>query len=316
MAHHHLLLLMVGASALMTAINLMEAKPVPARRSSSTFAGFHHSLFGSMDDVSAVPTMMMMPSFVYYQMMAPFHSPFHRMIKSARWLGESSEEEEEDEHEDDPEEMEEGGSKFGKKETKKSTADRSLKVSQTESKKGGDKSETSEPLKDAKEAKLVKKEEQPQKECPKETKSEVSSEQKKSVEQSPKEEESQRKSEEKASDEPEEEAENEEEVENEEAESMTERDEEETLTTESPTTESPSQESTLTLIAETTTQSQTESIIERMMPDAPKVSGPTKSSARSSSITYVCKHGKCQHNAEAKKLLEQEIEAELWAKLK
>ncbi|KAK4004565.1 hypothetical protein OUZ56_006298 [Daphnia magna] len=97
MAHYHLLLFLVGASTLMAAIRLMEAKPVPARRSSSPFAGFHH-LIGSMDDVSAVPTMMMMPSFVYYQMVSPFNSPFQRMIKPASWsaFDESSEEEEEE----------------------------------------------------------------------------------------------------------------------------------------------------------------------------------------------------------------------------
>ncbi|EFX85254.1 hypothetical protein DAPPUDRAFT_98751 [Daphnia pulex] len=257
---------------------MMEAEAIPAIKRRPSLQSNVRSLYSSLevDDMvpAAVPAMMMMPSFVYYHVVSPFHSPFHRMAKSmmpmwSKFGFESSEEEEEDEEEE---------------------AEESKKV---------------EEIAKVESKKLVKESEINQE----------SSAEESNVE-SPQEEE-----------EEETQTENEQvttECVTEETQSVDGNLEDQVTTTEFPNTESTDpptteeeEENSINTEATTTEFQQMDAIIvEDQLLITKSHSHPVKSSSgRSSSTTYVCKFGKCQHTMEAKKLLEQEIEAELWAKL-
>ncbi|XP_046461375.1 transcriptional regulator Myc-like [Daphnia pulex] len=277
MTRHLIFVVLVGVSVWM-----MEAKAIPAIKRRPSLQSNVRSLFSSLevDDMmpAAVPAMMMMPSFVYYHVVSPFHSPFHRMAKSmmpmwSKFGFESSEEEEEEEEEaEESKKIEEIAKIESKKLVKESGINPASSAEEKESNV-----------------------ESPQEEEEEETQTENEQVTTESV--------------------------------TEETQSIDGNLEDQVPTTEFPaanteSTDPPTTEeedNSINTEATTTEFQQMDDkaiIVEDQLLITKSHSHPVKtSSGRSSSTTYVCKFGKCQHTMEAKKLLEQEIEAELWAKL-
>lgn len=231
----------------------MEAEALPAKRRPSLSNA--RSLSGSLQDdmMPAVPAMMMMPSFVYYHVVSPFHSPFRRMGESmwSNFAFDSSEEEEEEAEE-------------SKKilDITKIANDQASGAEEKESDAGSQKEEEENEV----------------------------------------------------------ETENEEVTEAATAESIDGSEGEVTTEfpadTESTNPQTTEEDNSVTETTATTQLQQTDDKAgagEDQLSTKPDDSRSVRTSGRSS-VTYVCKYGKCRHSMEAKKLLEQEIEAELWAK--
>jgi hypothetical protein len=262
---------------------MMEAKAIPAIKRRPSLQSNVRSLFSSLevDDMvpAAVPAMMMMPSFVYYHVISPFHSPFHRMAKSmmpmmwSKFGFESSEEDEEEEEEEEAEEskkIEEIAKVEPKKLVKESGINQASSAEEKES--------NVESPQEEEETQTENEQEQ--------VTTESVTEETQSIDG------------------------------NEDQVTTTEFPAANTESTDPPTTE---EENSINTEATTTEFQQMDDkaiIVEDQLLITKSPSHPVKtSSGRSSSTTYVCKFGKCQHTMEAKQLLEQEIEAELWAKL-